>query len=187
MLKMGFNRLCVDMVMRSVSSMDFSILINKFPGKSFKLTRGFRQGDPLSPCLFLSCIFHRAADSGFLKGIQISAPSPHLSHLLFADDTLIFLRASKVKCENTAHLLKAYCHAQGQEVNLQKSVVYLSANTPDEIRDYLYAMLDMPPTSASWRFEERRKQWLCPMLRKECWPQSKGGSTNSSPSRAMRF
>ncbi|KAB2623924.1 hypothetical protein D8674_037877 [Pyrus ussuriensis x Pyrus communis] len=89
MMHLGFQRMWVDMVMRCIKTMEFSILINRRPGRAFKPTRGLRQGDPLIPLL-----------QGYLEGIRISALGPVLSHLLCADDTLIFLLATKQNCRN---------------------------------------------------------------------------------------
>ncbi|KAM1143260.1 hypothetical protein ACFX1X_032552 [Malus domestica] len=101
MVHLGFQRGWIDMVMRCVKTVEFSILINGRPRKAFKPTRGLRQGDPLSPYLFLiisevlSLIIRKAVQQGYLDGIRISASGPVLSHLLFANDTLVFLMATK--------------------------------------------------------------------------------------------
>lgn len=87
-------------------SVDFLVLINGQLGKRFKPTRGLRQGDPLSPFMFLividvlSRLIHGAVEEGFIDAIKISSTGPTLSHLLFTDDTLIFLRASIGNCQN---------------------------------------------------------------------------------------
>ncbi|KAM2566698.1 hypothetical protein TB1_009163 [Malus domestica] len=77
-LKMGFCENWVKVVMRCVSSVQFSVLINGQPGRSFRPSRGLRQGDPLSFHVFLivsevlSRMIQTAADLGFLDGIQLS-------------------------------------------------------------------------------------------------------------------
>ncbi|KAM2798115.1 hypothetical protein COP1_003107 [Malus domestica] len=93
---LGFERRWIDMVMCCVKTVEFSILINKRPGKAFKPFKGLQQGDPLSPYLFLiisevlSLLIKKAVHQGYLEGIRISTSGPVLSHLLFADDTLFF-------------------------------------------------------------------------------------------------
>lgn len=105
---------------------------------------------PLSPYLFLivsevlTRLIKRAVDLGFLDGIQISANGPKLTHLLFADDTLVFLKAITDNCRNMSNLLKAYWRASGQQVILQKSAVYFSVNIPMKMAQELNTNLEMP-------------------------------------------
>jgi hypothetical protein len=80
-----------------VSSVWFSILVNGSPNGFFGSYRGLRQGDPLSPLLFvfvmeaLSQMISAAVQGGLLEGFKVGNTS--FSHLLFADDTLIFCNA----------------------------------------------------------------------------------------------
>jgi hypothetical protein len=80
-----------------VSSVRFSILVNGSPNGFFGSSRGLRQGDPLSPLLFvfvveaLSQMISAAVQGGLLEGFKVGNTS--ISHCLFADDTLIFCNA----------------------------------------------------------------------------------------------
>lgn len=100
MLKMGFARDWVTLVMQCVSTINFLVLVSRSSGKSFRPSRGLRHGDPFSPYLFLfvsevlSCLFQCATDMGFLEEIQIGANGPHLTHLLFMRTLPTFLRPS---------------------------------------------------------------------------------------------
>ncbi len=86
--------------MQYVTTISFSILINGAPTPSFTPTRGLRQGDPLSPYLFLiisqalSCLISKAKEKSLLKGIKLSRAYPIITNTLFADDTLLFGRAT---------------------------------------------------------------------------------------------
>ena len=82
--------------------MKFSVLINGSPSGFFQSLRGLRQGDPLSPYLFMiamavfSCMLRRAISGGFLSGWRVrgkSGEGVQISHLLFTDDTLDFVRS----------------------------------------------------------------------------------------------
>ena len=100
MTKLGFHQLWVSMIMRLVSTVSFSVLFNGDRLESFNPTRGIRQGDPISPYLFrlaaegLSCLIKARIQSSNLKGIMVAPSAPVVSHLLFADDSLLFFRAS---------------------------------------------------------------------------------------------
>lgn len=80
MIRMGFPASFVNLIMRCIMSVSFSILINGSPGSSFSPSRGLRQGDPLSPYLFLFC----AEESNSLfHGAKVCKDSPSISHLFF--------------------------------------------------------------------------------------------------------
>ncbi|GAA0143829.1 hypothetical protein LIER_04422 [Lithospermum erythrorhizon] len=86
-----------------VSSISYSFLINGAPRDFMRPSRGIRQGDPLSTYLFLlcaeglTCLLRDAEERKALVGIRISRQSSSISHILFADDTMIFSRAGKVE------------------------------------------------------------------------------------------
>jgi len=86
-----------------MSSVQFSILVNGTPSGFFSSSRGLRQGDPLLPLLFvivieaLSKLFTVAVHEGFLSGFSVGSGGNGLldiSHLLFANDTLVFCGAN---------------------------------------------------------------------------------------------
>ena len=97
--------------------------------------RGLRQRDPLSSYLFLLCAeglsnliaFEEAASN--LKGVQVCRDSPTISHLLFADDSLVLMRADTENANTLKRILDDYCSASGQMVSVAKSSIYFSSNT----------------------------------------------------------
>ncbi|XP_027152248.1 uncharacterized protein LOC113752330 [Coffea eugenioides] len=100
--------------------------------------KGIRQGDPLSPYLFLICsegfsnLLKRAEESKRIQGLKISRLGPVLTHLFFADDSIIFCKANKNEAVEIMKVLKTYENASGQLVNLDKSAVFFTKNVDDE-------------------------------------------------------
>ncbi|KAI5349989.1 hypothetical protein L3X38_002880 [Prunus dulcis] len=150
MLKMGFAESWVNLIMSCVRSVELSVLINGQPGRKFKPSKGLRQGDPILPYLFLivsdvlSLLIQSAVSNELLQGIKMGNRAPTLSHLMFADDTLIFLKASTQNCKNLVMLLNAYCYASGHQVNFSKSTLFLSPHTPMQLRESLCNIFGMP-------------------------------------------
>ena len=101
LLCLGFYETWTNWLMECVRTPTFSVLLNGGPCGKVVPQRGFRQGDPLSPYLFvLGCevrsrILNRSCSEGLLKGIHVSKGGTELTHALFADDLIIFARANK--------------------------------------------------------------------------------------------
>ena len=96
MEKMGFPDTWIERVMSCVSTPSFSILVN---GKAYGMihpSKGIRQGDPLSPYLFLLCaegftaLLDQAESEGRIKGVSICRGAYKVTNLMFADDSLLF-------------------------------------------------------------------------------------------------
>ena len=98
-----------------VTSSSFSILINGSPFGLFSPIRGLRQGDPLSPFLFIlgSKVFFRQMfkekSLGHIKGLKIAINTSPIHHLLFANDLLIFRKVSLQEASCIKSCLDKYC------------------------------------------------------------------------------
>ena len=118
--------------MECITSVTYSLLVNGEPHGHITPTRGIRQGDPLSPYLFLLCTegLHRliqdAANNGNIKGVSICRNGPKLTHLLFADDSLLFCRANSTECNKVMDLLSLYEEVLGQKINRGKTTLFFS-------------------------------------------------------------
>ena len=149
MERMGFDSLWRKLILGCISSVNFAILLNGQPGRKFAHSHGLRQGDPLSPYLFLlvsevlSLCIQSNCDQGNLRGIQMSSPGPTISHIFFADDTLIFLKADEANCRLLSKVIDEYCFASGQKVNKSKSSVFFGSNVPVRLANLLTATLGM--------------------------------------------
>ena len=79
-------------------------MLNGQPHGLISLTRGLCQGDPLSPYLFLlvtkglHAFFSKAEEKGDISGVSLYPASPKISHLLFANDSLVFCRVFVSGC-----------------------------------------------------------------------------------------
>lgn len=97
--------------------------------------RGLRQGDPLSPFLFIICaeafslLFNKLENERLIHGEKISRGAPSITHLMFADDLLVFCRASPSEGQMVMDAITYYSQWSGQNVNLGKSCLFFSKNT----------------------------------------------------------
>lgn len=127
--------------------MSYSILINGELEGYIVPTRGIRQGDPLSPYLFILCaeglssLITQSVNCGLLKSLVMCPSAPVIHHLLFADDSFLFGKATERECLKIRHILNIYEKASGQKINLQKSSVVFSKNTSPEIQASLSSIL----------------------------------------------
>nr|KYP58073.1 Retrovirus-related Pol polyprotein LINE-1 [Cajanus cajan] len=97
------------------------------PGRGFAPSRGLRQGDPLSPYLFVLCMerlalkINELVDNNIWKPAHLSRGGPALSHLMFADDLLLFGEATEDQARVMERTLEDFCRASGLKINQQKS------------------------------------------------------------------
>ena len=104
MIKMGFHARWIQLMMRCITTASYSVLINGQPYGHITPTRGLRQEDPLSPYFFLMCtkglhgLISKAAHNGDIRGVSLCRNGPRITHLLFADDSLLFCRAREDEC-----------------------------------------------------------------------------------------
>jgi hypothetical protein len=136
MLKMGFHRRWVQLIMACVSSVRYNVRFNSMETDVFTPTRGIRQGDPLSPYLFLfvaeglSRLLKGEESRGEIEGVRVCRDAPEVSHLLFADDSLILMHVDKRNADNLRSILDRYCANSDQRVSEAKSSIFFSENTP---------------------------------------------------------
>jgi hypothetical protein len=102
----GFEGRWIRLIMMCVTLAQYSVLVNGASCGHILPSRGIRQGDPIFPYLFLLCaealssMLTGANSDSLLSGIPTSKRGSHISHLFFADDILLFCKASTLQWNN---------------------------------------------------------------------------------------
>uniref|UniRef100_A0A2N9FYX5 Reverse transcriptase domain-containing protein n=1 Tax=Fagus sylvatica TaxID=28930 RepID=A0A2N9FYX5_FAGSY len=150
MRRLGFSIEWIRLIMMCISSVSYSVLINGKQYGHFGDTRGIRQGDSLSPYLFLLCaeglssLLRIAHVERNIKGVQASRGGPVLTHLFFADDSLLFCQASLANGEALINILQLYEEASGQQLNRAKTSLFFTKNTPGVMRQLIKNLFQVP-------------------------------------------
>lgn len=133
--------------MRCVSTVSCDIIFNGLTVGPIYPKRGLFQGDPLSPYLFLFCVeglsnlLDKAETKGKIHGCKISPTAPAVSHLLFADDSFLFFKATVKEVTCVKEILDKYADMSGQQINYQKSGIMFSSNVRVDKQRRLSAIL----------------------------------------------
>jgi hypothetical protein len=143
MLKMGFARRWVEMLMICIRTVTYSILINGQPHGRIVPTRGIRQRDPLSPYFFILCaeglstMLRKAELDRRIMGLPITRGGTRISHLFFADNSLLFCRSSFVEWARTQKIVESYERASRQKLNREKTSIFFSKNTRTKAKEFI--------------------------------------------------
>ncbi|XP_048493149.1 uncharacterized protein LOC125493701 [Beta vulgaris subsp. vulgaris] len=92
-----------------------------------------------------------AADNAF-EGIKVSRTGPSVSHLFFADDSLIFFKASPKACEGIKNILDKFSRLSGEVINFHKSLIMFSPNTPPSCRFQMRSIVNTPSAEALGKY-----------------------------------
>ena len=147
MEKMGFAKKWVNLIMLCIPSVSYSVIMNDKACGNITPSRGIRQGDPLSPYLFLLCagsfsaLIHKVSRDNRISGMSIGRGCPIITHLFFADDSLLFCKAKDQECQTLVDILNSYEATSGQKINTDKSSVFFSPNSPQEKKESILNIL----------------------------------------------
>ncbi|KAJ0787048.1 putative RNA-directed DNA polymerase [Helianthus annuus] len=128
--QLGFSGVWIKWVMATVTSARASVLVNGSPTHEFPCFRGLRQGDPLSPFLFLivmealTGVLKKAGEIGLFNGLRCGNNGPTLSHFLYADDAVFVGEWCTDNARNLNRILRCFYLASGLRVNAAKSSLY---------------------------------------------------------------
>ncbi|KAL0555833.1 hypothetical protein IC582_004334 [Cucumis melo] len=109
-----------------ISSVQYSIIINGRPRGKIQPSRGIRQGDPISPFIFvlamdyISRLLNSVGEN--IKGVKMN-DNLNLTHLLFADDILLFVEDDEHSLQNLKNIINLFQLASGLNINLNKSTI----------------------------------------------------------------
>ncbi|XP_010481232.1 PREDICTED: uncharacterized protein LOC104760080 [Camelina sativa] len=137
---MGFAETWISWIMFCISSVEYKVLINGQPNGQIVPARGLRQGDPLSPYLFILCTevlivnIQKAEADKRITGIKVANICPPITHLLFADDSLFFCKADKEQCGVVLDILQQYEAVSGQQINFAKSSIQFGHTVEAQVR-----------------------------------------------------
>jgi hypothetical protein len=145
----GFYPKWIDWILNLISSTFFSILVNRSPSQPFSPSRGIRQGDPLSPFLFvimekgLGHYIKTSVENGSLQGLALHGLQPATSHSQFVDDTVLMNTPMAQESSKLNSILSDFSEATGTSFNLAKSHLFFF-NTPKDVQQQVSQLLSTP-------------------------------------------
>ncbi|KAG6466891.1 hypothetical protein ZIOFF_075313 [Zingiber officinale] len=145
MAAFGFSETVIAFIRRCVTSSWFSVLVNGQLSGFFRSQRGLRQGDPISPFLFILAaeLFSRGIEALFAAypGMAYATGCDmRVSHLAYADDVVIFLNGSLDCVRRGKEFLDRYEAQSGQAINAEKSSFFPSRRISDRRRQQIAAI-----------------------------------------------
>ncbi|GJR72598.1 putative RNA-directed DNA polymerase [Tanacetum coccineum] len=165
MKRIGFDSKWCKWVENCLNSSSMSILVNGSPTEEFTLERGVRQGDPLSPFLFiltaegLNALVSEAVAKGIFKGLVIGSDRVVVLHLQYADDMIFFGEWRRENAKALICILKCFEEVSGLKVNFNKSKLYgigvCSCDREEMARWMRCSMGEFPFTYLGLPIEER--------------------------------
>ncbi|XP_050217765.1 uncharacterized protein LOC126668619 [Mercurialis annua] len=149
MARMNFPKTWIDWISSLFLSSQLSVLVNGSPTQNFFMGKGVRQGDLLSPMLFvlaaegLKAMIDKAISLALLDGVHIDGYSEPASILQFADDTLIFVPKDLSMIENLLRILRCFELVSGLQINFKKSSI-LGVNVDETSLQSAACILNCP-------------------------------------------
>ncbi|XP_010682933.1 uncharacterized protein LOC104897695 [Beta vulgaris subsp. vulgaris] len=184
--RLGFCEGWVRRIMECLSSVSYSFKLNGSVEGNIIPSRGLRQGDPLSPYLFLLCaeafsaLLSKAAGDGLIHGARVCRSAPRISHLFFADDSILFTRAALQECSVVADILSTYERASGQKINFDKSEVSFSKNVDDSRKNDIRSLFGVREVERHEKYLGlptvigRSKKMVFTVLKERVWKKLQG-------------
>ena len=115
-----------------MATVSYTLIINGCKAGAINPSKGLRQGNPLSPYLFIICqeilsrIINRAVQRGELSGVRANRTGLVFTHLMHADDVVLFSRAKMTEIKAMEQWVNLYCSWSSQQINKEKFGVFAS-------------------------------------------------------------
>ncbi|GKV29018.1 hypothetical protein SLEP1_g37997 [Rubroshorea leprosula] len=125
--KTGFSNTWRKWIMECLRSSMVSVVVNGSPTRQFSIFRGLQQGDPLCPFLFLIIVeginglVLKAVEKGLIEGVEVGDKGFKITHLQYADDTLLFGTAIEENVWAMKSILRTFELVSGLKINFNKS------------------------------------------------------------------
>nr|XP_023896924.1 uncharacterized protein LOC112008814 [Quercus suber] len=148
----------IDLIMSCISTATTSILFNGGTMDPILPSRGIRQGDPLSPYIFILCmdwlgqLIEGKCAEKLWNPVKSSKSGPSFSHLFFTDDLVLFAKANQDNCSTIRDVLDEFCDKSGQSVSEAKSRVFFSPNVDRDNRESLSDILGFQSTRSLGKY-----------------------------------
>lgn len=158
LIKMGFDERWVHLILQCVTTVSYTIVHARREVGPIVPTRGLRQGDPLSPYLFILCaeglsaMLHQFERRKLIQGVKVCKQAPSITHMLFADDSYIYCKVGECEVQKMMDVLDKFEGASGQKVNRSKSSIFFSTNTGTERRQQICDMLQMEEAGENCKY-----------------------------------
>lgn len=137
---LGFADEWVSLIMKCVSTVSYQVLINGHAYGNIIPSRGIRQGEPLSPYLFIICtemlvrLLQKADKDKKLTVLKVARTAPSISHLFFANDSMFYCKEKDEEINHLMGLLKKYNLASGQR-SITKSQACILVRKSDNLEE----------------------------------------------------
>ncbi|XP_043717788.1 uncharacterized protein LOC122665701 [Telopea speciosissima] len=147
LLKLGFRGSWVHLVITCITYVSYNLLVNGYVKGAISPSRGIKQGDPISPVIFILCsqaltiVIRQAELVGTIRGVRVRHRGEPVTHLLFTDGCLLFGRVDLQEINALSDCLDLYYNATGQAINFHKSNLTFSPNTHDRIKRWFSRIL----------------------------------------------
>ncbi|CAM8983825.1 unnamed protein product [Rhodiola kirilowii] len=127
MRALGFNPNWCDLIYHLISNCWYSVVWDGSSFGHFKFNQGVRQGDPISPSLFIlsmemfSRLLHSRMADGSIVPYFVKPGALPISHLLYVDDMLLFTNGNMESVESLMRVIHRFCSWSGLRLNASKS------------------------------------------------------------------